>query len=70
MKDLEKLTKMEEETGSTNCVKSFESAQEFVVENEKVGSLSTVNRDVGSDNVRHTVDTRNIISGMKPDLLS
>ena len=37
---------------------------------EKVGSLNMVNRDIGSDNVRHTVDTRDIISRMKPDLLS
>ena len=28
---------------------------------EKVGSLNTVNCDVGSNDVRHTVDTRNIL---------
>ena len=41
-----------------------------VVENEKFGSLNTVNRDVHSDNFQNAVDTRNIISRVKPDLLS
>ena len=41
-----------------------------VVGNDKVGSLNTGNRDVGSDDVNNTVDTREIISRVKPDLLS
>ena len=42
----------------------------FVVGNDKVGSLNTVNRGIGSDEVHHTVDTRNIVSRVKPELLS
>ena len=48
---------------------AVESAQEYVGEN-KVGSLNTGNRDVGSDNINQAVETRNIISRVKPDLLS
>ena len=42
----------------------------YVAKNEKVGSLNTVHCDVGSDNINNTVDTRNIILRVKPDLLS
>ena len=66
----EKLTKMEEKTGITDCAKSFDSEQECDVVNEKFRILNTVNRDVGSDDVRHIVDTRDIIPRVKPDLLS
>ena len=41
-----------------------------VVENKRVGSLITVKRYVGSDDVQHTVDMRNLIARTKPDLLS
>ena len=40
------------------------------MKNEKVGSLNMVNRDVGSDDINQAVDTREIISHVKPDLLS
>ena len=46
-----------------------ESAQKCVGEN-KVGSLNTVNRDVGSDDIKQVVDTHEIITRVKPDLLS
>ena len=36
----------------------------------KVGSLNTGNLDVGSDNIKQAVDTREIIAHVKPDLLS
>ena len=36
----------------------------------KVGSLNTGNYDVGSDDINQAVDTREIISHVKPDLLS
>ena len=45
--------------GSPSLLPSFPVS---VVGNEKGGSLNTVNHDVGSDNVRNTVDTRDIIS--------
>ena len=70
MTNLEKLEKIKEKTGSTDRAKSVKSAQECVVKNEKCGSLNTGNRDVGSDNILHTVDTRDIIYRVKPDLLS
>ena len=38
--------------------------------NDKVRSLNTGNRDVGSDDVNNTVDKREMISRVKPDLLS
>ena len=41
-----------------------------ILENKRVGSLNTGNRYVVSDNVQHTVDTRNVIAPTKPDLLS
>ena len=43
--------------------------QECVVGNDKFGSLNTVNRDVGSDVGNNTVDTREIIPRLKPELL-
>ena len=39
-------------------------------EGNKVGSLNTGNSDVGSDDINQAVDTREIISHVKPDLLS
>ena len=36
----------------------------------KVGSLNTGNLDVGIDNIKQAVDTREIIARVKPDLLS
>ena len=69
MTNLEKLEEIKEKTGSTDRAKLVKSAQECVVKNEKCGSLNTRNRDVGSDNILHTVDTRDIIYRMKPDLL-
>ena len=47
---------------------AVESAQECVGEN-KVGGLNMGNRDVGSDDIKQAVDTREIISRVKPDLL-
>ena len=38
-----------------------------VVGNNRVRSLNTRNRDVGSDDVNSGVDTREIISRVKPD---
>ena len=46
------------------------SVYRFVVGNDKVGSLNTGNHDVGSDDINNAVDTREIISRVKPDLLS
>ena len=40
------------------------------VDENKVGSLNTGNCDVGSDDIKKTVDTREIITLVKPDLLS
>ena len=57
-------------TENADRVKLAESAQECVVGDEKVKSLNTVNRDIGSDDLHHTVDTRDIISRVKPYLLS
>ena len=51
-------------------MKAVESVQECVVENEKVISLNTVNCDIGSDDFHNTVDMCDIISCVKPDLLS
>ena len=36
----------------------------------KVGSLNTGNRDVGSDDIKQAVDMREIIARVKLDLLS
>ena len=66
----EKLTKMEIKTENADRAKAVKSAQECVVENEKVGSLNTVNHDVGSGNFHNAIDMRDIILCMKPDLLS
>ena len=41
-----------------------------VVGNDEFGSLNTENRDEVRDDVNIGVDTREIISFMKPDLLS
>ena len=70
MKNSEKLTKMEVKTGITDCAKLVKSAQECVVGNETFVSLNMVNSDTGSDNVFHTVDMRDILSHVKPELLS
>ena len=66
----EKLTKMEAKTEDADRAIEVESVQERVVGNDKVGSLNTGNRELGSDNVNNAVDTRDIISRVKPDLLS
>ena len=42
---------------------------EINVGENKVGGLNMVNSDVGSDDINQTVDTREIISRVKPDLL-
>ena len=65
----EKLTQMETNTKDADHVIAVKSAQECVGEN-KVGSLNTGNRDVGSDDINQAVDTREIILCVKPDLLS
>ena len=39
------------------------------MENEIFGSLNTVNHDVASNNFHNSVDTCDIISPVKPDLL-
>ena len=65
----EKLTKMETKTEDNDRVIAVGSSQECVVGN-KVGSLNTGYRDVGSDNINQDVDTREIILRMKPYLLS
>ena len=66
----ENLTKMEAKTEDANRAIAVESAHKCVVGNNKVGSLNTGNRDVSNDDVNNTVDTRKIISRVKPDLLS
>ena len=48
---------------------AVKSAQGCVGEN-KIRSLNTRNRDVGNDNIKQAVETREIIARMKPDLLS
>ena len=48
---------------------AVESAQKFVGEN-KVKILNTRNRDVGSDDIKQAVYTREIIARVEPDLLS
>ena len=42
--------------------------KEVSVGENKVGSLNTGNRDVGSDDIKQAVDTREIIARVKPDL--
>ena len=66
----EKFTKMEAKTEDADRAIAVELAQECVEGNDKVGNLNTGNRDVGSDDVNNAVDTREIISRVKPDLLS
>ena len=66
---LEKLTKMETNTEDSDRAIAIKSSQECVGEN-KVRSLNTRNRDVGSDDIKQAVDTREIISRVKPELLS
>ena len=61
---------MEAKTEDTNRTIAVESAQDCVIGNNKVVSLNTGNRDVGSDEVNSGVDTREIISRVKQDLLS
>ena len=46
--------------------KKVKSAHECVVGNDKFGSLNMVKHDVGSDNSENAVDTRKIISRVKP----
>ena len=41
-----------------------------VLGEKKVGCLNMGNRDIGSDDINQAVDTREIISRAKPDLLS
>ena len=60
---------MEKNTEDADCMIAVESVQECVGEN-KVGILNIGNRDVGSDNMKQAVDTREIIACMKLDLLS
>ena len=48
---------------------AVKSAQGCVGEN-KTRSLNTRNCDVGNDNIKQAVETREIIARMKPDLLS
>ena len=59
-----------EKFGNDNIQEPLPCIAVNVVENKRVGSLNTGNRYVGSDNVQHTVDTRNLIERIKPDLLS
>ena len=66
----EKLTKIEAKTEDADRAMTVESAQEFVVGNDKFGILNTGNCDIGSDDVNNTVDTREIILRVKSDLLS
>ena len=49
---------------------AVEALQDCVVGNDKVGSLNMGNHDVGSDDVNNSVDTCEIISHVKTDLLS
>ena len=62
MENQEELTKMENKTESADCAKQAKSPQQCVVENKKAGSLNAGNRDLGSDDVRHTVYTCGIIA--------
>ena len=65
---LEKLTKTETKTEDADRAIAVESTQERVGKN-KPGNLNTGNRDVCSDNINQAVDTREIISCVKPELL-
>ena len=66
----EKLAKMEDKTKDADRAIAVESEQECLAGNNKVVSLNTGNCDVGSDEVNSGVDTREIISRVKQDLLS
>ena len=61
---------MEAKTEDADRTISFKSAQAYVVGNDKGGSQNTGNCDVGSDCVNNDVDTREIISRVKPDFSS
>ena len=61
---------MTEKFGNDNRQEPLTYRAGNVVENERVSSLNTVNRYIGSDDVQHTVDTHNVIAGTKTDLLS
>ena len=52
---------MEEKTEEANHAKAVKSGQEYVVGNDKARSLNTLNRDVRSNNINNTVDTREMI---------
>ena len=56
---------MEAKTENADRAIAFESAQECVVGNDKVGSLYTGNHDLGRDNVNNVVDMREIILHVK-----
>ena len=60
----------EEESSGGRERRAYSSVIGIVAGNNKVGSLNTGNRDVGSDDINRAVDTREIISRVKPDLLS
>ena len=65
----EKFTQMETKTEDDDRAIAIRSVQECVGKN-KAGSLNTGNRDVGRDDIKQVVDTREIIARVKPDLLS
>ena len=44
--------------------------ERLVAGNNKVGSLNTGNRDIVSEDINNSVDTRKIFLRVKPDLLS
>ena len=58
------LDEIEDEDGE------FDRYDNSAVGEHKVGSLNTGNRDVGIDGINQAMDTRKIISRLKPDLLS
>ena len=61
---------LREKFGNDNIEEPLTCVEVNVVENKRFGSLNTGNRYVGSENVQHTVYTRNLIERTKPDLLS
>ena len=61
---------MRDKFGNNNRQEPLTCRAGNVVENERVSSLNTRNRYIGSDNVQHIVDTRNVIARTKPDFLS
>ena len=67
------FVKTKETFYATNAVIAYSSyfiLTQGVAGNNKVVSLNTGNRDIGSDDVNKSVDTREIIPRVKPDLLS